>query len=188
MARTAEDDKLVDFASSQIASLRMQRDAERRAHASTRQRVIELEAAVARRDAELDACVAAHTHLQATSSGPSGSSTNTKHSKIQAEPVVAFLDLNLITNRALEDELRALSRQVRLLRFHSRVHADGLCRLSGGRDGEKPGHLQLHPHHLPNTRYRRLPSYLYHPSNPRLTAVRRREKPRQRPRSPKRRT
>ncbi|KAL1686712.1 hypothetical protein GGG16DRAFT_63698 [Schizophyllum commune] len=112
VARTAEDDKLVDFASSQIASLRMQRDAERRAHASTRQRVIELEAAVARRDAELDACVAAHTHLQATSSGPSGSSTSTKYSKIQAEPVVAFLDFNLVTNRALEDELRALSRQV----------------------------------------------------------------------------
>ncbi|KAL1699781.1 hypothetical protein EV121DRAFT_215532 [Schizophyllum commune] len=112
VARTAEDDKLVDFASSQIASLRMQRDAERRAHASTRQRVIELEAAVARRDAELDACVAAHTHLHAKSSGPSGSSTSTKYSKIQAEPVVAFLDFNLITNRALEDELRALSRQV----------------------------------------------------------------------------
>ncbi|KAI5831723.1 hypothetical protein K523DRAFT_299857 [Schizophyllum commune Tattone D] len=112
VARTAEDDKLVDFASSQIASLRMQRDAERRAHASTRQRVIELEAAVARRDAELDACVAAHTHLHAKSSGPSGSSTSTKYSKMQAEPVVAFLDFNLITNRALEDELRALSRQV----------------------------------------------------------------------------
>jgi len=56
------DDEIRSYATAMISSLRAERDLERKAHEQTRQqadyRIIQLEAQLARRDAELAACIA----------------------------------------------------------------------------------------------------------------------------------
>ena len=133
------NDQYMAYATAVIASLRAERDLERNAHERTRQqaehRITELEARLARRDAELEACVA-HTNdflSQGTShdcltyrsqDGEAGKQNRSDNPHLLREDAIQVMETTSAKNKVLELEIRSLFKRVRsrLLSVHLDSH------------------------------------------------------------------
>lgn len=111
------DEDLLGYASAMIASLRLERDAERKAHNETRRRtasrISALEAQLACREAELESCVA-HTNDH-----PSMNELRyidaPENPTMTHDEVIRVLDMTSAKNKTLEMELKILVKRVRLV-------------------------------------------------------------------------
>ena len=123
------DDEIRTYATAMISSLRAERDLERKAHEQTRQqtdyRIIELEAQLARRDAELAACITHADDLLSQSKGQedkfrrlndretrSRSRHDNRH--MTKEQAIKVMEATSARNKALELEVQGLFDRVRI--------------------------------------------------------------------------
>ncbi|KZT21131.1 hypothetical protein NEOLEDRAFT_1139747 [Neolentinus lepideus HHB14362 ss-1] len=119
------DEDVYAYASAMIAALRVERDLERKAHSQTRRdteyRITALEAQLARRDAELEACIYHTEHrakIQSTdkkyrsNKTPSGGACS-----MTDEDIISVLEATAAKNRALELEVKQIAAQVRSFLF-----------------------------------------------------------------------
>ncbi|EPQ56773.1 hypothetical protein GLOTRDRAFT_121105 [Gloeophyllum trabeum ATCC 11539] len=143
------DEDLHAYASALIASLRVERDLERKAHAITRRdaehRVALLEAQVARRDAELEACIFHPEHmskLQAAEHEPKLVPLSAKDTSLSEEDIISVLEMTARRNRALELEVKEIAARLE--------NARASCSSDGGETPTKlPGHSSpAQPEHL----------------------------------------
>lgn len=115
------DGQIKAYAAAMITTLRRERDLERKAHEQTRQnaefRIIELEAQLAHRDAELEACIihTCHSLDQHQIYGEREnigveSRTNPRISKEEANII---MDTTSTRNKLLEQEIQGLAKRVR---------------------------------------------------------------------------
>jgi len=116
------EEDLLSYAASVIKTLSRERDHERCAHVKTREasdaRIIELEAMLSRREAELESCVSSRDHLlsmNARTTRPTLYKTKSSAPKVNPmspEEVMSILDAASTRNRMLETEVNRLAKQV----------------------------------------------------------------------------
>ena len=129
------NDEYLTYSTAVIASLRAERDLERSAHEHTRQqaehRIIELEARLARRDAELEACVTNtndflsqrtnHDYItHRLQDGEAGKQSQSDNRHLLREDAIQVMEMTSAKNKVLELEIRSLFKKVRsrLLSVH----------------------------------------------------------------------
>jgi len=105
-----------------IKTLSKERDHERRAHAKTREtsdaRIIELEAMLSRREAELESYVTSGDNLLSLKAHairptlPKTELSAPKGEPMSPEEVISILDITTTRNRILEMEVNRLAKQV----------------------------------------------------------------------------
>jgi hypothetical protein len=132
------NDEYLAYATAVIASLRAERDLERSAHERTRQqaenRIIELEAQLARRDAELEACVT-HTNdflsrgtnhdriTNRSQDGEAGKQGRSDNRHLVREDAIQLMETTSAKNKVLELEIRSLFKRVRPLLLYVRLYS-----------------------------------------------------------------
>jgi hypothetical protein len=125
------EDHFLSYASSILASLRLERDNERKAHARTRdlaeKRILGLEAQLSRREVELERCiVGGHVHdvggegdttpLQRISPSATAPPVDVME-QIGNEEIISILDSTVARNKILENEVKTLVRRVCIIFF-----------------------------------------------------------------------
>jgi hypothetical protein len=123
------NDELQTYATAIISSLRSERDFERNAHEQTRHqaecRIMELEAQLARRDAELAACIThkdgflTESHYQGRKSQPLNdhetvSSRQNDNRHMTKEEAIQVMEATSARNKTLEQEVQGLFNRVRI--------------------------------------------------------------------------
>ena len=116
------DERLLLYAAAMVASLRSERDSERRAHEQTRHdaesRIALLEAQLARREAQLETCIIAHSaECIRLPQRPAQSEVK----PMQQNEATQVLELTSTVNRSLEAEVNFLAHRVRQTQFLSFV-------------------------------------------------------------------
>ncbi|PPR06296.1 hypothetical protein CVT24_001102, partial [Panaeolus cyanescens] len=105
---------IICYAPSVIASLRRERDNERKAHDQTRSeleaRIWALEAMVSRRESELEFLIS-QPNGEPDSPKEAGSSTNTRSHPLEGE-IISMLDAIVLRNRKLDSEIRSLAKKL----------------------------------------------------------------------------
>jgi hypothetical protein len=135
------DDQLLPYASFILATLRLERDNERKAHAQTREfaenRILALEARLSWREVELERCIAGgHPHDVDEHSGKGGEGDRTPRRRTSSlaaaspipspvdpleemgkEEAISMLDATVARNKVLEGEVKMLFRRVCISSF-----------------------------------------------------------------------
>jgi len=126
---------VLSYAPSILASLRLERDNERKAHARTRdlaeKRVLALEIQLSRREIELERCiVGGHVHdvvaegditpQQRISHPAMAPPVEVLDEQIGNEEIISILDSTLARNNILEGEVKTLIRRVCIIVFRVR--------------------------------------------------------------------
>ena len=117
--RSPDTDNLLSYASAMITALQRDRDRERQAHERTTQTALAqislLKAQLARRDAELEACIVGHTGLDPDGVLSDGAFKLSEGEQMTPEETLKVLDDTSAKNRRLELEVKGLARKVHLL-------------------------------------------------------------------------
>jgi len=132
----SSEDQILPYASSVLASLRIERDNERKAHAKTREfaekKILALQARLSWHEVELERCITGgHAHDGCGGSGKDGEGDLTPRrrtsspatmsplpspvdplEKVGSEEIISMLDATVARNRILEGEVRTLFRRV----------------------------------------------------------------------------
>lgn len=147
------DDEAQAYAAAVIHSLRDERNLERQAHEQTRQhadsRILELEAQLARRDAELEACLiydknndTASHHSKRTPLPPNMARDVPRMTNEEALEVMGTTSAR---NKVLEQEVRGLSHMVRSsCSSHTRIICPSFSFSSQQYSWTKPAFVQRH--------------------------------------------
>lgn len=114
LVKESEDD-LRAYASAVIVSLQTERERERQSHKrifkDAEYRIAELEAKVARRDAELEACIA-HVHHTSSSTPEIEFKNQTDRGRMSKEDALAVMETTTARNKLLESEVQELFQKV----------------------------------------------------------------------------
>jgi hypothetical protein len=94
------DPSISDFTAQLVNTLRAQLATERASHEQAKLRIAELEAKVARREAEIERLLMSHP------------GSHSQQAPLQGEAVIDVLDANVRRNRMLEAEIKELSAKV----------------------------------------------------------------------------
>ncbi|KAF9480384.1 hypothetical protein BDN70DRAFT_877644 [Pholiota conissans] len=120
-ARTPDDKELLTHTSVLIEALRRERDNERKAHAQTREtaevRILALEAKIARRETELEMCIANAEHGEAVKETKAITQrAKTKlvdfETSYEDDEIISVLDHSVARNKVLEGEISTLYRRL----------------------------------------------------------------------------
>lgn len=111
-----QEDGVLSYATSIIEELRRERDLERVSHARTRAvaeaKILDLEAKLSRREAELESCAGHVDQDQDVTFTPKTFSQNFQGEPITSQHIISMLDVTVARNKILELEIKALLRQV----------------------------------------------------------------------------
>jgi hypothetical protein len=150
------NDEFRTYATAVIASLRAERDLERKAHEQTRHhakyRIIAIEAQLARRDAELEACIThADDFLQQGGNQKhlsrvheAGGNQRNDCGRLSTEEAIQVMEATSAKNKVLEQEVQNLFKRVRSQLPSVRLHV--LNRRNSWRRLDKR-HPEQHPRH-----------------------------------------